>query len=134
MQYAKPEIGAEIEIVTNTPNPTQPFALPNTYRGIVVKALKWVTPDDFCMTTDRPEFPVRVVDIKNVASLRFLDGSEAKQIEVRSVPKIQSWTVEGSKGDVYIVTKDNDKWACDCVAGRFGRNCKHVASIQCKEV
>jgi len=128
--FTKPDIGSDIEIITNTPNPAQPHALPNRYRGRVVIPFKWINEYDFCLTTGDSAFPVRVVDIRNVTEIKYLDGSIAVQTEYTAVPKIQSYTVEGSKGDVYIVTNDNGKWACDCVAGKFGRYCKHVEKIK----
>jgi len=130
--FAKPEIGSEIEIITNTPSPGQPFALPRNYRGTVVKPFNWIDDYDFCLTTSDSAFPVRIVDIRNVKEMKFIDGTEATVAET-AVPKIRSWTVDGSKGNQYIVTNDNGKWSCDCVAGKFGRHCKHVekAKIEC---
>lgn len=129
--FSKPAIGSEIEILTNTPNPSQPFALPNRYVGTVVQSFKWVGDHDFCLTTGDSAFPVRVVDIRYVKEMKFVDGSIASETSAKAaVPKIQSWSVEGSKGDIYIVTNDDGKWACDCVAGRFGRHCKHVDKIK----
>jgi hypothetical protein len=130
MQFNKPEVGSDIEVVTATPNPSQPFALPKHYRGRVVQPFKWAGPNDFCMTTDQADFPVRVIDISYVKELKYVDGTVATTVEVKPVPKIESWTVDGSKGDVYIVTRDGTKWSCDCVAGKFNRHCKHVSLIQ----
>ena len=129
--YAKPTVGSDVEITTNTPNSTQPFALPNRYRGTVVQSFKWVGDHDFCLTTGDSAFPVRVVDIRCVKDMKYADGSAAiEKANSVAVPKIQSYSVEGSKGDIYIVTNDDGKWACDCVAGRFGRHCKHVDKIK----
>ncbi len=129
--FAKPDVGSDIEVVTATPNPSQPFALPNKHRGTVVKSFKWVGDYDFCLTTGDSAFPVRVIDIRYVKEMTYLDGTAANpRTDIAAVPKIQSWTVEGSKGDIYIVTNDDGKWACDCVAGRFGRHCKHVEKIK----
>ena len=129
--FAKPDVGSEIVITTCTPNPTQPFALPKTYQGTVVKSFKWAGDHDFCLTTGDSAFPVRVIDIRYVKEMTYRDGTAATPTtDTAAVPKIQSWTVEGSKGDMYIVTNDDGKWACDCVAGRFGRHCKHVDKIK----
>jgi hypothetical protein len=127
--FAKPKIGSDIEIVTTTPNPAQPFALPKRHRGTVVKPFNWVGDHDFCLTTGDSAFPVRVVDIRYVKEMKFIDGTEAVITET-AVPKIRSWTVDGSKGNQYIVTNDDGKWSCDCVAGKFGRHCKHVEQLK----
>lgn len=128
--FSKPAVGAEIEVVTNTPNPAQPFALPKRHIGTVVQSFKWVGDHDFCITTSDSAFPVRVVDIRYVKEMKYINGAAVSSVVATAVPKIQSWTVEGSKGDIYIVTNDDGKWACDCVAGRFGRHCKHVEKIK----
>ena len=131
MQYAIPEVGSEIEFISHTPNPGQPFALPNRYQGTVVQSFKWAGDHDFCITTGDRTFPVRIVDIRYVREMKHINSSTVPtQAELTAVPKILSWTTEGSKGDVYIVTNDDGKWACDCVAGQFGRHCKHVEKIK----
>jgi len=130
MTFAKPEIGSEIEITTNTPNLALPLASNQQHRGKVVTAFKWVGEHDFCLTTGDSAFAVRVIDIRHVTEMKYVDGFTAETVELKPVPPIESWTVTGSKGDVYIITRDSDKWSCDCVAGRFNRHCKHVSQIQ----
>jgi hypothetical protein len=39
---------------------------------------------------------------------------------------LQTWQVEGSKGKIYTVERKGSHWSCTCVAGSFGKACKHV--------
>ena len=45
-------------------------------------------------------------------------------------PQLQSWQVAGSKGKVYTVERKGDHWSCNCVAGSFGKTCKHVTEMK----
>lgn len=74
------------------------------------------------------------IEWDRVARIEYLDqdgtivGSstptEAQQDTKVAVP--QTWEVEGSGGKIYTVISDGGKWTCTCVAGSFGRECKHV--------
>ena len=99
-------------------------------RGRILKSLKWMSPDMFCLSTDDKESPIRVLDQDRILDLRLVDGGEVEHVEVKEKPKFQMWQVDGSKGSVYSVTLDNSKWSCDCVAGKFNRACRHVKKIQ----
>ena len=134
MAFAIPEIGTEIEVCMA--NPLMPSARSpdmsdrNWYRGKVMKSLNWMSPDMFALSKDDPQSPIRILDIDRVLDLRRVDGSAVEQVEVAEKPKFQIWQVDGSKGNVYNVTLADNKWTCDCPAGSFGRNCKHVKQIQ----
>jgi hypothetical protein len=44
----------------------------------------------------------------------------------------KQWTVDGSKGASYTVTKDGDNWSCTCPAAVYRKQeCKHI--VKCKE-
>ncbi len=38
--------------------------------------------------------------------------------------------VKGSRGNTYRVTKQGDKWKCDCPGFRFRSSCKHTKKLQ----
>ena len=138
MTFAIPAVGSEIEVCMA--NPLMPTARypgepdRNWYRGTVMKSLKWMSPDMFCLSTDIKESPIRILDQDRILDLRYVDGSEAEHVEVKAKPKFQIWQVDGSKGNVYNVTLDNGKWSCDCPASSFRRGslCKHIKEIQAK--
>ncbi len=41
----------------------------------------------------------------------------------------RSWTVEGSKGNVYTVTEEHGLWTCTCSGFKFRNQCRHVLEI-----
>ena len=134
MAYAIPEIGTEVEVCMKNPLPVSArySGMPDYwwYRGQILKSLKWMSPDMFCLSTDNKESPIRILDQDRILDLRLVDGGEVEHVELKEKPKFQMWQVDGSKDNVYTVTLDNGKWSCDCVAGRFNRPCKHVKKIQ----
>jgi len=38
--------------------------------------------------------------------------------------------VKGSKGNTYKVTKQGDKWKCECSGFQFRGKCKHITNLQ----
>ena len=130
MTFAVPTVGSEIEV--KMANPLMPSAryrdMPGskTYQGTVLNPFKWVGPDDFCLSTGDANFPVRILDSKLILAIKNLDGSTIIDAPQPVRPKSRVWTINGSKGNVYTVTLNGDKFVCDCVAGKFGRHCKHI--------
>jgi len=49
-----------------------------------------------------------------------------KQVE-EDRPGIQ---VKGSKGDIYYVTNDNDRWKCTCTGYKYHGTCKHIEKVK----
>jgi hypothetical protein len=44
-------------------------------------------------------------------------------------PEGQTWTVAGSRGDSYTVSKNNSEWVCTCAGFKFRGACKHVTEL-----
>ena len=138
MAFAIPQVGSEIEVCMKNPLPisARHSSMPdsNWYRGKVMKSLNWMSPEMFCLSTGIKESPIRILDQDRILDLRYVDGSEAEQIEVAEKPKFRMWQVDGSKGNVYNVTLADGKWSCDCPASSFRRGslCKHIKEIQAK--
>jgi hypothetical protein len=40
-----------------------------------------------------------------------------------------TWTVTGSKGDKYTVTKEDNGFTCSCTGFQFRGKCKHIEQI-----
>lgn len=130
MAFAIPAVGSQIEVEMGNPLPMSARfrGMPDStvYRGTVLKSLSWIDADDFCLSTDIPESPVRILDSKLIRAMRHIDGTEPAVAIVEEKPKVRVWTIDGSKGNVYTVTLANGKFFCNCVAGQFSRHCKHV--------
>jgi len=94
-----------------------------TYTGRVVKPFKWLSHDEFCMTTGEPKLPIRVINMKHVVELDGVKG-EYKP----NAPKVV--TVKGSKGDEYTVTINNQRSSCTCVGYSFRKTCSHIKTVE----
>jgi hypothetical protein len=101
------------------------------FDGTVIKNLRGVGDDQMCLTTGDPLFPVRIIRKSRILSMN--QGGVTQVITHTDAPVVKTgvWQITGSKGDAYTVTRNGDRWSCDCKAMQFGRNtCKHIKSIQ----
>jgi hypothetical protein len=49
------------------------------------------------------------------------------KVEVSANP---TWTIEGSKGDKYIVEKDGSVYNCTCSGFKFRGSCRHITEVE----
>lgn len=95
-----------------------------TFSGNIMPNPKWVADDCICLTTDDPDFNFRIIK-KN----RILSSNVYIQPSTVDNSK-RTFTVDGSKGNTYTVTKDGATWSCACVGFGFRRDCKHIQSAK----
>ena len=53
----------------------------------------------------------------------------AVESEPEQRPKGQTWTVSGSKGNQYTVSRDLGRWSCTCPGHGFRGRCRHVDEV-----
>jgi len=99
-----------------------PRAATQVLEGRVVKAHKWLTDREFCITGDAA-FPVRVINSAQVEDLEIISGS-AQNIDT----DIKTWTVSGSRGNEYTVSRWPGGWSCTCPGFQFRKSCKHTTN------
>ena len=46
-----------------------------------------------------------------------------------TAPKAETWTIEGSRGDKYVVEQTENGLSCTCSGFKFRGDCKHVNQI-----
>jgi hypothetical protein len=92
----------------------------NTYHGTVVHQ-RWFENDEIGITTGDKQFPFRRIKKSSIVEVNNNSVDYVKPLE----PKTISITVKGSKGDTYIVTKENGRINCTCPGFQFRRACKH---------
>lgn len=119
-----PNIDAEVELVMrNAFGKSMIPPQPDTYviRGRVLKPYKWLNDREFCLTGS-DDWPVRVININRVVKMKIITGT-VKTID--TAPKV--FSVTGSKGEVYTVSRMSNKWTCTCKGFEFRKNCRHIA-------
>ena len=95
----------------------------NEYTGIVVHE-KWYGDDKIGLTTDMKHFPVRVLSRANIVEVM---GAKVDYTPVKS--SRETITVQGSKGNTYIVTKENGKVSCSCPGYSYRKSCRHIDEV-----
>ena len=93
------------------------------YTGEVVHQ-KWYGDDKIGLTTDMRHYPVRVIDKARIVEVM---GAKVDYVPVKS--NRQTITVQGSKGNTYIVTKENGKVTCTCPGYGFRKSCRHIQEL-----
>jgi hypothetical protein len=90
------------------------------YTGTVVHE-KWYGDDKIGLTTDVRGYPIRVLSRANIVEV---SGAKVDYQPAKSSREVI--TVQGSKGQTYVVTKENGKASCTCPGYSFRKTCKHV--------
>jgi hypothetical protein len=93
----------------------------NVYTGTVVRE-KWFGAEEIGITTGNPQFPFRRIHRERIVEV---GGATIDYAPVKS-DRITK-TVQGSKGNTYIVTAENGKVSCSCTGYSFRKSCKHQA-------
>lgn len=93
------------------------------YEGTVLNPYKWLNDRQFCLTGD-DNWPIRVISMDAVEDIQLLSGT-MKTIETAA----KVWTIEGSKGNKYFVTRNSSKWDCTCPGFTFRKTCKHISEL-----
>ena len=90
----------------------------NEYTGIVMRGHKAVGPNQIGLSTDDPQFKMRVIDLDRIVGME--DSLPQPNVSIKT------YSIQGSKGNSYTVIQDKSHWTCDCPGFQFRRSCKHV--------
>ena len=82
----------------------------------------------FCMS-GTARYPIRVLDMSRISKIEVITG-KLREIDT----SVKTWTIDGSKGNKYTVTRTNGKWACTCTGYQFRKQCKHITELSNKNV
>lgn len=130
--YDSPEIGKIVTVVTDwsdmlatSLHHVQCVYSEKTHTGTVVKNEHFDDPASFNMTTGTPGFPVCNIQLHRVISLEYDDGAAAATVDAIDDDS-ETWTVPGSNGNEYVVTRNGNTWGCECRGWQFRSQCKHV--------
>lgn len=92
----------------------------NEYTGTIIRE-KWFKDNEIGITSDVRGLPFRVINLERIVEV---SGAKHDYQPVKS--KREVITVQGSKGNTYVVTKENGKATCTCPGFGFRKTCKHV--------
>ena len=131
--FSQPEIGKVVTVVIDwedifkdaEPSVRAVYSKTTT-TGLVVANQKFQDPASFCIQTGHVNFPVANIPLDRVASLVYEDGEAVAEMAAVNQDVNETWLVPGSKGAEYTVTRNGDKWSCECVGFGFRATCKHV--------
>jgi hypothetical protein len=124
-----PSVGSTVSVEVRN---VSAFAYPasHVFEGQVVPSPSWLVGEHLSLTTHIPTFPVRMIPVDRILKIGQTAVSFGSSKPTNSSSEKMSWTVKGSKGDTYVVSRKNHGFVCSCIAGGFGRACKHVKQIQ----
>ena len=130
-QFSIPEPGCLVAITVAFPSYVIGTATVNktTITGVVEKATKFTPPNFVRIATDF-DSPVRVreIPLERITGIEYADGRVAPKNEI--VGDIKSWTVQGSRGNSYVVVRTIQRWSCTCPGFAFRKTCRHIKELQ----
>jgi len=130
-QFSIPEAGCKVAITFAFPSYVIGTTTVNktTITGVVEKATKFTPPNFVRIATDF-DSPVRVreIPLERITGIEYADGRVAPKNEI--VGDIKSWTVQGSRGNSYVVVRTIQRWSCTCPGFAFRKTCRHIKELQ----
>jgi hypothetical protein len=95
----------------------------NIYTGTIVRE-KWFDADEIGITAPGSGFSFRRIQRRRIVAVneQTVDYTPIKSERVEI-------TVQGSKGNTYVVTKENGKASCTCAGFQFRKTCKHSQEV-----
>ena len=121
-----PAVGSKIKIRVSYgqgPRMVPPQPGFREYEGEVIAPHKWLNDRQFCLTGSK-EWPVRVISMDLVEDITMLKGT-FHNVDTG----VKVFTVSGSKGNTYTVTRNGRGWNCTCPGFQFRKQCKHISEL-----
>lgn len=91
--------------------------------GTVIASPKWLKPNEFAVSNPAHPNGFSVIHLSNVVDIRDSDGKELKFTTDSSV---RVWSVAGSTGNKYTVTREDGEYRCTCTGFQYRKHCKHI--------
>ena len=107
IQIPMPGSEVEFDLIDHIgPNMIPPRPGTKSLRGEVLPSYRWLTDREFCVSGD-DAWPVRVINVSNIRNLRITSG-RSHSVNTST----QTYTIAGSKGASYCVTRSAAGWHC----------------------
>jgi len=130
-QYSKPKIGSKIAITFAFPSYVLGYesqSVSTQLTGTVLQEIKHTPPNCVCLLVTDSDVAIREIPMERVTALEYLDGSQAELESVKN--NIEEWQVDGSRGSVYNVIRNQSRWTCSCPGFQFRKNCRHITELK----
>lgn len=121
-----PKVGSVVKVRTRYsqgPSMIPPGPAFRLFEGKILPSYKWLTDREFCLSGD-VDWPIRVISMDFIEDIEMVSG-EFKEVKTN----VESFVVEGSKGNKYVVTRTKSGWKCTCPGFGFRGQCKHVTEL-----
>lgn len=130
-QFSKPNPGCKVAITFAFPSYVLGYTgQMNSTRltGTVLQATKHTPPNCMCLLVTDSDVAIREIPMERVTALAYTDGSQVEREAVKN--DIQEWQIDGSRGSVYNVVRNQSRWTCSCPGFQFRKNCRHVTELK----
>jgi len=125
-----PKPGTEVTVTTEHKMITIDDVKYHEITGTVLTSPKWLKAGEFAVSNSDHPNGFSVIHISNVVDIHDTDGREFKFTTDASV---KVWSVTGSTGNTYSVTREYGVYKCTCPGFSFRQTCKHVKDIMSKD-
>lgn len=122
--HEKPQIGSQVTVKTKYFSPSiwgdwHEYEL----TGDVI-SVPWLAPNQFAVTNPNHPNKFSVISLDKVVDLR------SNKATIKLDSDYKEWTVQGSKGNTYLVIRKENKYTCSCPGFTFRKNCRHLAEVR----
>lgn len=99
-----------------------------TTKGRVIARPRWLRPDEIAVANPQHLDGISVINLNRVVDLRDQNGVAIPF----TLPDVndRTWTVPGSKDNLYTVTRQAGNFKCTCPGFQFRHNCRHITEVQ----
>ena len=105
--------------------------------GVVTDSNSWDPPGTLRLFPVSHHKGESVISIERICGVEVIeeqsdstDNNRTLEMPSTGQTELQTFEVKGSKDNIYIVKAQGSRFSCNCVAGSFGRACKHVREVQ----
>jgi len=88
--------------------------------------IKWLKPDEIAVTNPKHPNGFSILHKKNIVWIKDLQG---KKSTVKIDPEYRQWTVNGSKGNTYLVIRQKGQYNCTCTGFTYRKSCRHIIEV-----
>ena len=119
-----------MRVTTSNPSYFEPnryaFEQPKTlvYEGEQMPAPKWAANGSIALATGNPAWPFRLIDPSIIIAI-----DDQPTASPKPVSSIRTVSVNGSKGQSYVVTIAPSGKTCSCTGYGFRKNCRHLNMV-----